>query len=75
MEETNRQTLRGSILAAYGADVAQVEELLAYSDYAVAQQRLEHPLALPLEPELHVATWRQYAAIAHDIHPQRCLHH
>ena len=54
------------MLAAYGANVAQAEELLAYSDGAFAQQRLNLPATLPLEDELHVATWRQYAAIAQD---------
>ena len=67
MKTTNRQQLRRKSLAAYGADVAQAEELLAYSDAVFAQQRLEHPVTLPLEDELHVATWRQYAAIAHKI--------
>jgi len=55
------------VLAHYGADVVQVEELLAYSDRALAQPQREQALTLPLEPELHVETWRQYAAIAREI--------
>lgn len=65
MEQT-RQELRTQILAACGADAAQVEELLAYSDKTFAQSRLPPPLTLPLEAELHVATWMQYAAIARE---------
>lgn len=67
METTHRQTLRSNILAAHGADIAQVEELLAYSENVFAQGRLNLPLNFPLESELHVATWMQYAAIAREI--------
>lgn len=51
----------------YGADAAQVEELLAYSDQAFTQRCLNLPPNFPLEPELHIATWRHYAAIAREI--------
>ena len=67
METTHRQTLRSNILAAHGADIAQVEELLAYSENVFAQGRLNLPLNFPLESELHVATWMHYVAIAHEI--------
>ncbi|PSB30545.1 DUF7005 family protein [Stenomitos frigidus] len=65
--DTTRRARRAEILAAYGAVVGQVEELLVYSDHAFAQQHLEQALTLPLEPESHVATWQQYAAIAQEI--------
>ncbi|XGV94307.1 MAG: hypothetical protein ACAF41_00555 (plasmid) [Leptolyngbya sp. BL-A-14] len=67
MDTTTRRALRAEILAAYGADVGQVEELLVYSDQAFTQQHLEQVLTLPLEPELHVETWQQYAAIAQEL--------
>ena len=67
LTRTNRRELRASSLATWGANVAQVEELLAYSDRVFAQRCLNLPLDLPLEPELHIVTWVQYAAIAHEV--------
>jgi hypothetical protein len=67
LDKTNRQELRADILATYGADVVQVEELLAYSENGLTQSRLNLPLNFPLESELHVATWIQYAEIAHEL--------
>lgn len=67
MLRPHRQELRARVLAAYGANTAQVEELLAYNENVFDQRCLSLPLNFPLEPELHVATWMQYAAIAQKI--------
>lgn len=67
MQRTNRQELRADVLAAHGASVAQIEELLAYNENVFDSSGLKPPLNLPLEPELHVAAWMQYAAIAQEI--------
>jgi len=67
MEETNRRKQRADILTTYWADAVQVEELLSYSDHSFAQRRPQPLVKLPLEPELHVATWMQYVAIADKI--------
>ena len=67
MHNTKRQELRASVLAACGADAAQVEELLAYGEHIFSQSNLNLPLKFPLESELHLAAWTQYATIAHKI--------
>ncbi len=67
MNTTHPPDLSGDRLAAYGADPAQVAELLAYSAHSFSQSALPQPLNFPLESELHMQTWMQYAAIAPQI--------
>jgi hypothetical protein len=58
---------RARVLVACGASDTEVEELLAYNENVFDPTRLKHPLNFPLEPELHVATWIEYVAIAQQV--------
>jgi hypothetical protein len=68
LQPTNQPNRRGDRLAAYGANPDQVAELLAYSGPGLVLSE-NQPLQFPLEPEQHVPTWMQYAAIAQSIGP------
>ncbi len=73
MDNTQRTRLRSKILATYGANPAEVAELLAYNAPILTPtppfSQSSHPLPLtfPLESERHGLDWMQYAAIAQTI--------
>lgn len=52
---------RARILAALGASPSEVEELLAYTANHFHPEQLPAQVSLPLEPEPHLAVWREYA--------------
>lgn len=53
-------------LTALGASPAEVDELLACTANHFHLEELPAHLTFPLEPELHVAVWREYAALIGD---------
>ena len=65
--ELGRLEFRAGVLAAYGASGLEIEELLVYNENVFDRHCLTLPLKLPLESELHVSAWRQYAAAAREI--------
>jgi hypothetical protein len=52
---------RARLLAALGASPADVDELLAYTENHFHPEQLPAQISLPLDPEPHVAVWREYA--------------
>jgi hypothetical protein len=62
-----RQEFRSSVLAAYGANSSEIEELLIYNESVFDRNKLRLPFRFPLEPEPHVKTWEEYAFIAKEI--------
>jgi hypothetical protein len=59
-----RKEFRANVLKAYGANISNTEELLAYNENVFDTASLAHPVNFPLAPELHVATWEKYLAEA-----------
>ena len=57
-------TDRAGVLAAYGANPGEIDELLAYHGATFDLSVLERPVELPLADEAFVATWDAYAAEA-----------
>lgn len=55
---------RAKILANYGATRAEIEELLAYNENVFS---LADRPPFPLEPEPHVAAWREYLAQSREL--------
>lgn len=55
-----RREFRANILRAYGANISDTEELLAYNENVFDTASFVHPINFPLAPELHVATWEKY---------------
>ncbi|KYC43092.1 hypothetical protein WA1_13400 [Scytonema hofmannii PCC 7110] len=60
----NQQQFRAGILASYGANTSEIDELLAYNHNVFHHHEFNHPITLPLPPEAHLATWEEYAAAA-----------
>jgi hypothetical protein len=58
------ETLRASVLAAFGASGSQIDELLTYNRNQFNHGNVRFPISFPLPPEEHVTTWEQYAAEA-----------
>ncbi len=59
-----RREFRANILKAYGANISDTEELLAYNENVFDTASLAHPGSFSLAPELHVAAWEKYLAEA-----------
>jgi hypothetical protein len=59
-----RREFRANILKAYGANISDTEELLAYNENVFDTASLAYPENFPLAPELHVAAWEKYLAEA-----------
>ena len=62
-----RLDFRAGVLGAYGASGLETEELLVYNENVFDRHCLTLPLKLPLESELHVSAWRQYATAAREV--------
>jgi hypothetical protein len=62
-----RQKFRAAILAAYGATESEIEELLIYNQNVFEHDNWQPSLKFPLEPELHIETWENYAVTAREI--------
>ncbi|ACC81669.1 DUF7005 family protein [Nostoc punctiforme] len=62
-----RQKFRAAILAAYGATESEIEELLVYNQNVFEHDNWQPSLKFPLEPELHIETWENYAVNAREI--------
>jgi hypothetical protein len=58
---------RQRILASYGANPSQTEELLAYNHNVFDRSNLQFPLKFPLTPEPHIDAWEQYSDRARKI--------
>ena len=65
--ELERLEFRSGVLGAYGASGLEIEELLGYNENVFDRASMSLPLKLPLESELHVSAWRQYATTAREI--------
>ncbi len=63
----NQESFRADILAYFGANALEVEELLAYNQNVFNCININHPVKFPLPPEAHVSTWEKYALEAKDI--------
>ncbi|MEH2072563.1 MAG: hypothetical protein V7K47_31180 [Nostoc sp.] len=63
----NQQEFRASILASYGANPQQTQELLAYNQNVFDHTSLKVPLKFPLPSEPHIAAWEEYATTGKDI--------
>jgi hypothetical protein len=63
----DQRAFRTQILLSFGANAAEVEELLTYNqnpfDHSVCSQSVQ----LPLAPEAHIPVWQEYAAAARDV--------
>ena len=55
------QRERARILAEFGADVEQTEELLAYNQNVFERDDSQASLQFPLQSEPHLAVWQKYA--------------
>jgi hypothetical protein len=62
-----RQKFRASVLASYGANASQIEELLAYNHNTFDHKNLILPFDFKFVPEPHVAVWQEYAQAAKSI--------
>jgi hypothetical protein len=62
--ETMDEAQRADVLIQFGAQAEHVRELLAYNINDFRHDSLARPTRLPLDPELHVAVWEDYASKA-----------
>jgi hypothetical protein len=58
------QQERSQILAEFGANPLEVEELLLYNQNVFAQDNLVSSLQFPLPSESHIAVWQEYLTAA-----------
>ncbi|GAA6623365.1 DUF7005 family protein [Scytonema sp. NUACC26] len=63
----NQQEFRKSVLASYGANALEIEELLAYNQNVFDRSCLKLPVKFPLAPEAHVTAWEEYVVAAREI--------
>jgi hypothetical protein len=63
----NQKLFRANVLAYFGANASEVEELLAYNHNVFNCNNFNHPINFPLPPEAHVSAWEKYALEARDI--------
>jgi hypothetical protein len=63
----NRSEFRANILADYGANTAQIEELLAYNCNIYDHSSFTFPCQFPLVSEPYIATWQEYAERAKSL--------
>lgn len=61
------QSFRASILANYGANNSEIEELLLYNDKFFEHNSWKSSQKFPLEAEPHLQTWKEYAVSADNI--------
>ncbi|MCF2147149.1 hypothetical protein IQ276_011960 [Desmonostoc muscorum LEGE 12446] len=59
-----QQSFRTDVLAYFGANATETEELLVYNQNVFDHNTLTHPLKFPLTPEFFVAAWQEYAVEA-----------
>ena len=62
-----KQEFRTKVLASYGANISQIEELLTYNRNLFDRDKLQLPQTFPLPPEAHVTIWEEYIARAQEI--------
>ncbi|MBD2677364.1 MULTISPECIES: DUF7005 family protein [Nostoc] len=63
----NQQEFRASILADYGANPQQTQELLAYNQNIFDHSCLKLPLKFPLPSKPHIAVWQEYVTAGNEI--------
>lgn len=64
---SRQREFRASVLASYGANPREVDELLAYNHNVFDPSALLQSRQLPLASEAHVAAWEEYAISASKI--------
>ncbi|BAY79075.1 hypothetical protein NIES25_55570 (plasmid) [Nostoc linckia NIES-25] len=66
-QSIDQQQFRASILAYYGANAEETQELLAYNQNIFDRTCLKLPLKFPLPSKPHIAAWEEYAIAGKDI--------
>ena len=69
----NKLNEREEIIASYGANSNEIEELLKYNDNKFQITNWHGNLSLPLLDELHVSVWQEYAKEAEEIDTYKVL--
>jgi hypothetical protein len=71
--DTTNESKRSEILRKFGANTAEIKELLAYNQNVFEQDWIKTPLQFPLESEPHIAVWQEYLTAAETSNPWEIL--